>query len=363
MSEAESTAEGLLRLDVAVGSIIVGDRHRQDLGDLDALAASIDQLGLLQPITVTPDMVLVCGFRRLMAIQRLGWATTRPWVRRGISDRLQAVLAERDEEQLRKPLDDVEAAQLYREIKQLLAEDAARRQAAARFGSDTVATPSSDVAPADRGDEVDIDGGGKLPPPHDPRERSRAQAARMVTGKASYKRLDRISALSDIADDHTQPDRIRTMAADAVEQVRTGASVFPLYDQVKAELATIDPRAQSVEPVSQDEVAEVVAAAVQRLTHPEHTTGPARDPADGEPDASDGGRAVKRRHSLRAWALLWAGLDGWWEHYDPVDVGAGADAQDWTTFEDVLEQTSRFAAAARAARDQAQAARRDRTGA
>ncbi|PUB20863.1 ParB family chromosome partitioning protein [Promicromonospora sp. AC04] len=350
-TQKQDSAEGLLRLDVAVDSIVVGDRHRQDLGDIDALATSIEQLGLLQPITVTPDMLLVCGYRRLIAIQRLGWATTRPWVRRGISSRLQEVLAERDEEQLRKPLDDVEAAQLYREIKELLAEDAARRQATGRFGANGDARTTTNNTPG-QGDEVDIDGGANLAPPRDLRERTRAQAARMVTGKASYTRLDRIAALSDIADDTTRPDRIRIMAADALEQVRQGASVFPLYDRVRAELAAVDPRAQAVEPVGQDEVAEVVAAAVERLTRPA--------PETNRTDES-GGHPVKGRHSLRAWALLWQGMDGWWEHYDPADVGAGADDTDWAVFERVLDQTSRFAAAARAARDQAEAARRDRT--
>ena len=356
-AKKQDSAEGLLRLDVAVDSIIVGDRHRQDLGDIDELAASIERFGLLQPITVTPDMVLVCGYRRLVAIQRLGWTTTRPWVRRGISDRLQAVLAERDEEQLRKPLDDIEAANLYREIKELLAEDAARRQAAARFTNSTPTTPGDDThaVELDDGNNMDIDGGAKLAPPRDLRERTRAQAARMVTGKASYSRLDRIAALTDLADDATQPDRIRVMATDALDQVRAGASVFPLYDQVKAEFAATDPRAQAVEPVSQDEVAEVVAAAVQRLTQPAQETSRT---GDGTPGSS---QPVRRRHSLRAWALLWLGMDGWWEHYDPADVGAGADEADWAVFENVLDQTSRFAAAARAARDQTLAARRDRT--
>ena len=333
----QDTDEGLLRLDVAVDAITVGERHRHDLGDIDALAASIQRVGLLQPITVTPDLVLVCGYRRLVAIQRLGWTTTRPWVRSGISDRLQAVLAERDEEHLRKPLDDVEAAQLYREIKQLLAEDAARRQSLTRFGAendamDIAAEPASGV-----GANSDIDGGGKLAPPRELRERSRAQAARMVTGKASYSRLDRIATLSDIANDPARPDRARAIAADALEQIRAGASVFPLYDEVKVELAATDPTAQAVEEVTQEEVNELAAAAIQRLDQPKST----RDTRG------------KGKHSLRAFALLWQDLDGWWEHYDPTDVGRGTHERDWAVFENVLDQTNQFAAAARAARDQA----------
>ena len=52
---------GSIQLDRTVESILVGTRHRADLGDIDALAASIDRDGLLQPLTITIDGVLVCG--------------------------------------------------------------------------------------------------------------------------------------------------------------------------------------------------------------------------------------------------------------------------------------------------------------
>ena len=58
MSEVQA---GGVQLDRVVDSIIVGTRHRADLGDIDALAASIEREGLLQPLTVTIDGVLVCG--------------------------------------------------------------------------------------------------------------------------------------------------------------------------------------------------------------------------------------------------------------------------------------------------------------
>ena len=64
---------GHIELDRAVDSIRVGRRHRTGFGDLDALADSIERDGLLQPITVTPDGILVCGARRLAAIKQLGW--------------------------------------------------------------------------------------------------------------------------------------------------------------------------------------------------------------------------------------------------------------------------------------------------
>ena len=121
---------GGVQLDRVVDSIIVGTRHRADLGDIDALAASIEREGLLQPLTVTIDGVLVCGARRLAAIKKLRWRTVSVWVRSGLSDRLGQLLGEQDDNMLHKPLTQLEAAALYRELKQEMAEDAARRQAA-----------------------------------------------------------------------------------------------------------------------------------------------------------------------------------------------------------------------------------------
>jgi ParB-like chromosome segregation protein Spo0J len=55
-----------------VDEIRVGHRHRRDLGDVAGLAQSIEELGLLQPIVVTPDGELIAGGRRLEAVKSLG---------------------------------------------------------------------------------------------------------------------------------------------------------------------------------------------------------------------------------------------------------------------------------------------------
>jgi len=55
--------------EVACDSIALGERHRKDMGDLNALASSIAQEGLLQPIGITEDNTLVFGERRLLAIR------------------------------------------------------------------------------------------------------------------------------------------------------------------------------------------------------------------------------------------------------------------------------------------------------
>jgi ParB-like chromosome segregation protein Spo0J len=58
-----------------IDKIRVGKRHRNDMGDLDALAANMHAVGLLQPIVVTPDGLLLCGERRIAAAKLIRWKT------------------------------------------------------------------------------------------------------------------------------------------------------------------------------------------------------------------------------------------------------------------------------------------------
>ena len=57
---------------VRIADVKLGDRHRRDLGDVDALVRSIQDIGLLHPIVVAPDMALIVGARRLEAYRRMG---------------------------------------------------------------------------------------------------------------------------------------------------------------------------------------------------------------------------------------------------------------------------------------------------
>ena len=59
---------------ISVNDIRIPPRSRQDMGDLEWLAESIAEVGLLQPIGITPERVLVFGERRLKAVRDiLGW--------------------------------------------------------------------------------------------------------------------------------------------------------------------------------------------------------------------------------------------------------------------------------------------------
>lgn len=53
--------------------IKIGRRFRHDLGDVEALAESIEAIGLLHPVVITPQGHLIAGRRRLEAAKLLGW--------------------------------------------------------------------------------------------------------------------------------------------------------------------------------------------------------------------------------------------------------------------------------------------------
>lgn len=56
------------------GITVGASRVRREMGDVGALARSIAEVGLLHPIVVTPDGVLIAGQRRLEACRMMGWA-------------------------------------------------------------------------------------------------------------------------------------------------------------------------------------------------------------------------------------------------------------------------------------------------
>lgn len=82
---------------VFIDSIQVLGRHRTYLGDLESLTSSIRDLGLLNPITITPDSRLVAGQRRLEACRRLGWVEVPVRIVASLAEASALLRAERDE--------------------------------------------------------------------------------------------------------------------------------------------------------------------------------------------------------------------------------------------------------------------------
>jgi ParB family chromosome partitioning protein len=111
-------------------------RHRKDLGDLEALAHSISDLKLLQPVVLvrlkpTGRFRLVAGERRLKAVsEHLGWTEVPAYVVEDdkLSSAAALLRAERDENTCRKPFTPSEAVSVARSLEALEAEAARARQ-------------------------------------------------------------------------------------------------------------------------------------------------------------------------------------------------------------------------------------------
>lgn len=324
-------------------SITVGARHRNDLGDIDALVESIRREGLLQPITVTPDGVLVCGRRRLEALRRLGIRTVNVWVRSGITDRLSQLLAEQADNLLHKQLTVGEAESLYRELKHVMAEDAARRQAATRF------------APANAAAE---DGGGDSPPPGE-YGKSREQAARMITGRDSSQKLERVGRLKDLSVDESQPAHIRAIALEALSHIDSGGTVHGAYLRVNTalDLDKLDRIAEDPSFPAEDRAEAARSAAALRQPDPgvraselallaADAVARARSQRSATPGHANGNESPHLRLVLlppRAFVALWTDLSGWSRKYDSEQLALELTDEQWAVFERVLEESTAFA--------------------
>ena len=73
---------------VPVSSIVVNrpERQRRELGGIDELAESIYRIGLINPIVISPDGILVAGERRLTACRQLGWTAIPVQLTTDLSD-------------------------------------------------------------------------------------------------------------------------------------------------------------------------------------------------------------------------------------------------------------------------------------
>jgi len=56
-----------------LSDIIIGRRFREDLGDIDGLARSINEVNMIQPVVVDENNELKAGLRRIKAAEQLGW--------------------------------------------------------------------------------------------------------------------------------------------------------------------------------------------------------------------------------------------------------------------------------------------------
>ena len=62
-----------MKIDIERIKVDETSRIRKEIGDLASLQQSIQQVGLINPILIDENDILVAGFRRLSACKNLGW--------------------------------------------------------------------------------------------------------------------------------------------------------------------------------------------------------------------------------------------------------------------------------------------------
>lgn len=138
-----------------IADVKLGSRVRTNLGDLKGLAENIEKNGLLQPIVVDPDGVLICGHRRYEACKLLGWPSIDARVVNTRAETIDALLMERDENYQRKPFAPSEAIAMKRLIEGKYRYEARRRAEAGRqCGAN--GTPPVDIYGGSKGDARDL---------------------------------------------------------------------------------------------------------------------------------------------------------------------------------------------------------------
>lgn len=324
---------GGVELDRTVESIRVGHRYRHELGDLDELCASISQLGLLQPITITPDGTLVCGARRLAAIKQLGWDRVKVWIVSNISTRLHELLAEQHENTVRKPLAPTEAAALYDELRKLLTADAARRQQSTRFrsyGADDSSAPGEDGSAG----------------------RARERAARAITGRQSSWSLEHVVKVQNLANDPEAPEQLREIATRELAGMDQDGKVHGHYLTVQAAAST-DALARLVDDPGQPETVRARAAgeldgldrgqpAAELVKAAQAAIARAINP-DSDRGGADGLRLVAvKRYGVRAFLATMDEMDGWWRYYDPAEIAARLSDEQWERLSACLDGSTQF---------------------
>ncbi|GAA1576607.1 hypothetical protein D3229_08335 [Leucobacter aridicollis] len=345
---------GHIELERAVDSIWAGRRHREDYGDLHALVESIARDGLLQPITITPDGMLICGARRLAAIRRLGWKTVNVWVRSGISTTLGQLLAEQDDNLLHKPLTRTEEATLYAELKALMAENATGRQEASRFTSKQENPRShgaATVAAPQKGE-------------------TRQQAALMVTGRNAYTSLERINELQNLAADPAQPNDVQQRAREELDRIDAGGSITGARQRIRAAQALAELDTLASDPAQPAGIRDTAAAGAARLRELEDTARPADLERLAELAVERARTATKKRPAqlastrlhaveeqpreflpVRSFVYFWDELSTWAERYDPETIGPALSGEQWAMFENAVAATVAFLDTARTARN------------
>ncbi len=104
---------------IPIEKIAIGERVRKDYGEIDTLAESMRRVGQLQPVVLGEGMRLIAGARRIKAAKKLGWEKVSYVIVTKLTDAAGLLVAERDENTCRKPLNGREMVEVGRRLEEL----------------------------------------------------------------------------------------------------------------------------------------------------------------------------------------------------------------------------------------------------
>jgi ParB-like chromosome segregation protein Spo0J len=135
-----------------LSSIVVPECGRKDLGRIEPLAASIEEVGLLHPLVLNSRLELIAGRRRLAALKSLGWKAAPVRIVKNLDDAVAALHAERDENFFRLDLSTEERLELGRRLEALEKPKAKERKTK---GTNQHTEPSGKLPEGSRGNTRD----------------------------------------------------------------------------------------------------------------------------------------------------------------------------------------------------------------
>lgn len=184
-----------------ISEIHIGERARREMRNIDSLAKSIRDRGLLQPIVVRPDgdgYALVAGGRRIEAHHLLSRGRIPAHIAETLADELEALLAEGEENTEREKFTPTEAVEHAERIRAAEEQRAAerRREAARRAAAESARVRSAVDASAPTLMFVEPDAGpepsGKFPEgspapvPRTPQEKSAGETRNRVAKATGF---------------------------------------------------------------------------------------------------------------------------------------------------------------------------------
>ncbi len=112
------TRKGLQNMQIPIEDIKVKRRIRNKPEELEPLMESMKRYGLLNPVTLNGDYVLLAGQRRLEAAKRLGWHTIKANIIE-TPDKISALEIEIEENTMRSDFTDEELMAAYARLEKL----------------------------------------------------------------------------------------------------------------------------------------------------------------------------------------------------------------------------------------------------